>query len=70
MNERDTSSFDCKHKHMLWNTELHLTNLVSCTVCYIENSMVLTAGSMFQGYQALVPGINSIFRDSMGPFNT
>ena len=38
--ERDTSSLDCKHKHMLLETELHLTNLVSCTVYYIDNSMV------------------------------
>ena len=40
--------------------ELHLTNLVSCTVCYIENSMVLTTGLMFQGYHTLVPSINSL----------
>ena len=30
--------------------------------------MVSTAGSMLQGNYSLVPGINSIFRDSMGPF--
>ena len=49
MNERDKSSSDCKHKQMLQKTELHLTNLLSCTICYIESSMVLTAGAMFQG---------------------
>ena len=49
---------DCKHKRML---EFHLTNLASCTVCYIDHSMVLTAGSMFQGYHTLVLSINSIF---------
>ena len=31
--------------------------------------MVLTAGSMFQGYLTLVPGIH-IFRDGMGPFKS
>ena len=32
INERDAYFLDCKHKHMLQITELHLTNLVSCTV--------------------------------------
>ena len=56
-----TSSLDCKHKHMLLKAELHLTNLMSCTICYIQNSTVLTGGLMLQGYHSLVPGINSIF---------
>ena len=37
-----------------WKTALHLTNLVPCTVCYIYNSIALTEGSMFHGYQTLV----------------
>ena len=58
INETGTSFLDYKHKYMLQKTELHLTNLVSCTVYYIKNFMVLAAGSMFQGYYTLVPGIN------------
>ena len=42
INERDTFFLDCKHKHMLQKTELHLTNLVPCTVCYIWNYILLT----------------------------
>ena len=38
MNERDTSFLDCKHKRMLQKTELHLTNLVSCTIWYTYKS--------------------------------
>ena len=30
--------------------------------------MVLTAGSMFQGYHTLVPVLNSILRDGIGTF--
>ena len=69
INERGTSVFDYKHKHMLQKMELHLTNLVPCTLCNCR--MILTAGSMFQGYHTLVPGINLNFyghRDGMGPF--
>ena len=36
---------------MLLKTELHLTNLVSCTVFYIR----------IQAYHNLVPGMNSMF---------
>ena len=50
INKRDTSSLNCKHKHMLLKTELHLTNLVPCTICYTYNSMVLSAEAMFHGY--------------------
>ena len=32
---------------------------VSYTICHIKNSMVLTAGSMFQGCHILVRGINA-----------
>ena len=38
INERGTSSLDCKHEHMLLKTELRLTNLADCTVCRIKNS--------------------------------
>ena len=44
MNEKDTSSLDCKHKYMLQKTELHLTILVYCNICRIQNSMALAAG--------------------------
>ena len=62
-----------KGSHFLWNgntsslqkTELHLTNLVPCTLCYIYSSMVLTAGSMFQSYHTLVPGINLFFTETV-----
>ena len=62
MNERDISSLDCKHKHMLLKTELHLTNLVSCTVCniYIE-FLGFNSRWMFQAYHTLVLGVNSFF---------
>ena len=51
INGRNTSFIDCKHKHMLLKTELHLTNLVSCTVFYIR----------IKAYHNLVPGMNSMF---------
>ena len=57
---KGTYLFFCKQKHMLRKTELHLTNLVDCTSRYIQNFVVLIAGSMYNGYQTLVPGINSI----------
>ena len=54
---------------MLQKTELHLTNLGPCTtVCYIQNFMVLTVGSIFHGYHSFFPGTNSIFKDGMDPF--
>ena len=62
INERTHHFLIEKHVvNILKKMGLHLTNLVSCTFCYIQNSMVLTAGSMFQGYQTLVPGINLNF---------
>ena len=65
VNERDTLSLECKHKGKLLKTELHLTNLVSCTISYIANSTVLTAESMFQSYHSLVPSINSFFIETV-----
>ena len=46
-NERDTLTPDCKQKHMLENGAPTGKCVVLYTVCYIWNSMVLTAGSMF-----------------------
>ena len=52
----------------LLKTELHLTKLVPVQVCY-RISCVFKAGSPFQCYHTLVPGINSIFlENSTGPF--
>ena len=34
-------------------------------VYYIKNCVVLTAGSMFQGYHTLVPGINLFFIETV-----
>ena len=42
INEQDTSFLECKHKHMI-KRELHLTNLESCTVSYLQNLMVAQA---------------------------
>ena len=63
-NERDTSSLDCKHKHVLWKTELHLTYLVSYTILHIGfhsfNSRIDASG-----LSTLVPGINWIFLETV-----
>ena len=66
INESHTSFLDCKHKHMLQETELHLINLVPCTVCYIIE---------FQGFNSRsdvvirlwLMVLTLFFRDGMGP---
>ena len=65
---RDTSSPDCKHKHMLENGAPPDKFGILYTVCYIQNNMILTAGSMFWGYPILVPAINSFFYKQYGSF--
>ena len=63
------TSLDCTHKHILQKTELH--QQIWCPVPPVSLHVefhVLTPGLMLQGYHTLVPGTNSFFRDSMGPF--
>ena len=52
---------------MLQKTELHLKNLVPCTVCYIWNinSRINVLGLLYFGswYQL------NVFRESVGPFD-
>ena len=56
---------------MLRKMELHVKKFSALYhLLHIKfHGLVLTAGLMLQGYDILVPGINSIFGDSMGPFN-
>ena len=46
---------------------LHVTNSDSCTVWLPREFQGFT--SRINSYHSLVPGLISIFRDGMGPFN-
>ena len=61
INEKDTSFLDCKHKHVM-KAEIHLIMSESCTVCYLQKSMVLQAELISKGYHSLVAGLASFFR--------
>ena len=60
INVRDTSSLDYKNKHAEENAAPPYKFVVLYRVSHIEFHG-LTAGSMFQGYHYLVPGINSFY---------
>ena len=50
------SFLDCKHKHMI-KSGGHLTKLESCTISYLQKSMVSQAELISKGYHSLVPGL-------------
>ena len=67
INERDTSTHDCKHKHMLENGAPPDKFGILYTFCYIIE---------FHGFNSNVLGLSHwfllltrFFTDSMGPFN-
>ena len=64
INEHDTSFLDCKHKHMI-KSKLHLIKSESCTVCYLKKFHGFTNLIISKGYHSLVPGLNSIFLETV-----
>ena len=69
INQRDTSSLDCKHKHMLENG----APPDKCDVLYTSVSYRIPwfkHQDQCFGVITLVPAINSIFTDGMGPFKS
>ena len=68
INEQDTSFLDCKHKHMM-KSGARPDKFGSCIVWLPIEFHGFTSRIYSKGYHSLVPGLISIFRDVMGPFN-
>ena len=62
INKQDTSFLDCKHKHMM---KCGAPPDKSCTVCLPIEFHGFTSRINFKGYHSLVPGLISIFLETV-----
>ena len=60
INEQDTSFLNCKHKHMM-KSGAPPENSESCTVWLPIEFRVFTSRINYKGYPSLIPGLISIF---------